>query len=151
MRNRRQTIESLRRLAERPGTAHEGETAHRLLEKMLGNGPKLRSFRAEDFPLLAEVWYAYWCYRNQHGYVASKTPKMIKGRIWVRIKFDHQKPPRWVPVTSNEGGCHLSRVRFSDQEAEFLHNCQLGKYVDFEELLAEVRRRAGFRPAEYTD
>lgn len=34
MRNRTKTIEALRRLAERPGTPQEGETARRLLERI---------------------------------------------------------------------------------------------------------------------
>lgn len=34
MRDKQKTIESLRRLAERPGTPQEGETARRMLKKM---------------------------------------------------------------------------------------------------------------------
>lgn len=62
MRDRRKTIESLRRLAERPGTQHEGETAQLVLDQMLGSTPKGTQFRAEDFPQMTEVWYAQFCY-----------------------------------------------------------------------------------------
>ena len=34
MRNRTKTIEALRRLAERPGTPQEGETARRILDRI---------------------------------------------------------------------------------------------------------------------
>lgn len=141
MRNRRKTIEALRRLAERPGTPEEGATAARLLEQMAGNGPKRREFNADEFPLLAEVWYAYWCYRNEHGYIASKKPKTINGKTWVRIKFDHIKQPRWVPVTSSECGCHISRTPFSAEEAEDLYQMGTPVLPNWEDIAREMERR----------
>lgn len=143
MRNRRRTIESLRRLAERPGTPHEGETAQRLLDEMLGRvRRKAIPFRAEEFPQMTEVWYAYWCYLNVHGYVTSREPKTIRGKTWVWIKFDHLKQARWVPVTSDECGCHLSRAPFSEDDALYLHEMGAPSPPNWEELLRETYRRA---------
>lgn len=143
MRDRRKTIESLRRLAERPGTPHEGETAQRMLDQMLGKNPKGQKFQEENFPQMTEIWYAYWCYRNQHGYIASKEPKTIRGETWVRIKFDHLKQARWVPVTS-DFGCHLSITPFSEEETEYLYTeaWRPKIEIDWEALLRETYRRA---------
>lgn len=141
MRNRHKTIESLRRLAERPGTPEEGKTARRLLEKMVGTLPGNRPFNADEFPLLAEVWYAYWCYRNEHGYIAAKQPKIAQGQTWMRIKFDHLKQPRWVPITSTGCGCHLSRTPFSEQNAEWLYHMGGPQEPDWDALLRDASRR----------
>jgi hypothetical protein len=121
MRNRRQTIESLRRLAERPGTKAEGETARRLLEAMTAGMPQPKPFNLSEFPRGTEIWYAYWCYWNCRGTVRTKPPKMIQGKWWMLIKFDHLKQARWVPVTSGKG-CHISKRPFTAEETEFLHN-----------------------------
>lgn len=126
MRDKQRTIESLRRLAERPGTPQEGETARRILEKMVENSKTTqrsrgRVFNHSDFPVLAEVWYSYWCYPNQHGYIVGSKIKQTEGRIWMRIKFDHLKQPRWVPVTSSECGCHISRTAWADADAGWLY------------------------------
>lgn len=138
MRDRRKTIESLRRLAERPGTPEEGETAQKLLEKMLDNNPKGIRFEAQKFPIMTEVWYAYWCYRNQHGWIASKETKTVEGQIWVRIKFDHLKQARWVPVMS-DFGCHLSLTPFSEADAEYLYTEAWRPKIDWDGILREAR------------
>lgn len=117
MRNRRKTIESLRRLAERPGTPHEGALAEKMLERMAGSGPVPRPFRIEDWPRFTEIFYSYWCYKNARGVIAGKAFKMIQGQWWVRIKFDHLKTVRIVPVTSDACGCHLSKTRMTKEEA----------------------------------
>lgn len=140
MRNRHKTIESLRRLAERPGTPAEGETARRLLEEMVGKLPHSRLFNTEEFPLLTEVWYAYWCYRNVHGFVAGKQPKIIEGKTWVRIKFDHLKQPRWVPVTSKDCGSHLSKTPFSEQDADWLYHMGRPVEPDWDAILRDASR-----------
>ena len=56
MRNRSRTIESLRRLAERPGTPHEGETARMLLAKLGAIDWTPLAVRAIDVP----VWDAHF-------------------------------------------------------------------------------------------
>ena len=121
MRNRRQTIESLRRLAARPGPTAEGETAQRLLEKMAGNGPVPKPFNLADFPRGTRIWYAYWCFRNVPGTIIGREAKIFEGRVWLRIKFDHLKTPMRVPVTSGKG-CHIAKHPFSEQETEYLDN-----------------------------
>lgn len=121
MRNRRQTIESLRRLADRPGTKAEGETARRLLEAMTAGMPQPKPFNLSEFPRGTEIWYAYWCYWNKHGVIVGREPKTYSGQTWLRIKFDHLKNPIRVPVTSGKG-CHISKRPFTAEETEFLHN-----------------------------
>lgn len=122
MRNRSKTIEALRRLAERPGTPEEGETARALLER-LGGGRKWkpRPFDAAMFPQGTRIFYCYWCYRNYPGVVRTKPPKVIDGQWWMLIKFDRLKAPRWVPVTS-ELGCHIGLVPFEGLEEETLYH-----------------------------
>lgn len=148
MRDKQRTIESLRRLAERPGTPQEGETARRLLEKMVGSKSTThargRIFSHVDFPVLSEVWYAYWCYPNQHGFIASDKIKQTEGKIWMRIKFDHLKQPRWVPVTSLECGSHISRTPWIEADARWLY--EMGRPIepDWDYLMRECIRRAGF-------
>lgn len=120
MRDRTKTRESLRRLAERPGTHAEGETAKRLLEKF---GVRLwipKPFDHSQFPRGTRVFYCYWCYRNDTGTVACDDPKILRGIKWLRIKFDNLKQPRWVPVESDLG-CHLGLEPFVGDEAEILY------------------------------
>jgi hypothetical protein len=121
MRNRRKTIESLRRLAERPGTKAEGETAKRLLESMTAGMPQPKPLNLADFPRGTEIWYAYWCYSNCRGTVRTKPPKIIQGRWWMLVKFDHLKQARWVPVESRKG-CHISKTPFSPEQADYLYH-----------------------------
>ena len=123
MRNRRQTIESLRRLAQRPGTKHEGETARRLLERMLGHRAILfRPFSATEFPKGTTVYYNRWAYeKNDPCIIVGKQPKVIQGQTWMRVKFQRLKQPRWVPVTS-EKGSHISKTPLPLREAEYLYN-----------------------------
>ncbi len=123
MRNRRKTIESLRRLAERPGTAAEGDTARLLLERMQGFIRPKRPFSELEFPRFTKIYYNYWAYgSNDGGVIVGKKPRQIQGQIWLRIKFDHLKSPRSVPVTSTKHGCHISRVPLSQDESDELKN-----------------------------
>ena len=122
MRNRRQTIESLRRLAERPGTKAEGETARKLLEKMLGNHPQPKQFNAAEFPRGTAVFYNYWAYpQNDPCVIVGKEPKIIHGRVWLRMRFTHLKEPRRVPVTSQKG-CHISKTPLEPREADYFYH-----------------------------
>lgn len=115
--NRRKTIEALRRLAERPGTPHEGKVARAMLEKMEARTVPVRPFVASEWPRFTPIFYNYWCYTNAAGVIIGKEPKIIQGETWLRIKFEHLKTPRRVPVTSRKG-CHLSKVPLSREESE---------------------------------
>jgi hypothetical protein len=44
---------------------------------------------------------------------------MEHGKWWMRIKFDHLKQARWVPVTSHLG-CHLGATPFTGNDRETL-------------------------------
>lgn len=146
MRNRRQTIESLKRLAERPGTPAEGETAQRLLEKMGGavrQFPTPRMFSLSEFPRGARVFYCYWAYNNMPGTIACDGPNVIEGYVWMKIKLDYLKTPRWVPVTSRLG-CHLSRDSFEGEEAKALYHMDW----EWEEKAQEFLRKSGLRGFE---
>jgi hypothetical protein len=123
MRNRRRTIESLRRLVERPGTAAEGATARALLERMEGFVRPRRLFTEAEFPRFTKIYYNRWAYgRNESGVIVGKKPKQVQGQTWVRIKFDHLKSPRSVPVTSAKRGCHISKEPLSADESDYLKN-----------------------------
>ncbi len=125
MRNRRQTIESLKRLAERPGTPHEGEVARKMLERMAGNVPQPKPFNASDFPRGTTVYYNYWAYlTNEKCVIVGREPKTIQGQIWLRMQFDRLKQPRRVPVTSSKG-CHISKTPLSEADAEYLYKSWL--------------------------
>ena len=130
MRNKQKTIESLRRLAERPGSPNEGEIARRLLEQLGAKTWVGRPFDPSMFPSGTVVFYCYWCYRNDRGAVRTKPPKVIQGQWWMLIKFDRLKQARWVPVTS-ELGCHLALTPFEGNEQETLYR----RDVDWEENL----------------
>jgi hypothetical protein len=120
VRNRRQTIESLRRLAERPGTIHEGKVAKAMLERM-AKSPVPKQFNASEFPRGAAVFYNYWAYsQNAPCVIVGKEPQTIEGRIWLRMRFAHLKQPRRVPVTSAKG-CHISKTPMSRSDAEELY------------------------------
>lgn len=120
MRDRRKTIESLRRLAERPGTKAEGETARALLEKMNGIFVPIKPFIASEWPRKTKVYYNCWCYPiNDLCEIVGKEAKAADGRMWLRMRFDHLKQPRWVPVTS-EKGLHISKTPIPTKEADYL-------------------------------
>lgn len=122
MRNRRKTIESLRRLAERPGTPAEGRTARALLEKMVGNVPVPTPFNVAEFPTGTAVFYNYWAYPiNDPCIIVGREPRIIQGRTWLRMRFTHLKQPRRVPVTS-EKGCHISKAPLSDADADAMYH-----------------------------
>jgi hypothetical protein len=143
-RNRRRTIESLKRLAERPGTPAEGETARRLLEKMGENisPPYIgRVFTIANFPRGTRVFYQYWAYENATGAIACDLSKVIQGQIWMRIKFDHLKQARWVPVTSKRG-CHLAQKPFHGDEAILLENLWVDSVEEFNEWRENILRMA---------
>ena len=126
MRNRHKTIESLRRLAERPGTKHEGEVARQILERMEGNTPlpKVFPFNGSDYPVGTEVFYNYWAYPKNDPCAVTKgrdgAYKVIGNQTWMRLKFDHLKSARWVPVTSVKGS-HISRTPLSNEDAQYMH------------------------------
>jgi hypothetical protein len=123
MRNRRRTIESLQRLAERPGTPAEGETARLLLKRMEGFVRPRRLFIEAEFPRFTKIYYNYWAHAwNQEGVIVGKKPKEIQGEIWIRIQFNYLKNPRLVPVTSSKHGCHISKTPISKQESDELKN-----------------------------
>jgi hypothetical protein len=141
MRNRTKTIEALRRLAERPGTPEEGEAARLMLKRFGGKLWVPRLFDASMFPPGTQVFYCYWCYRNDPGVVCKQAPKMQRGQWWMRIKFDRLKQPRWVPVTS-ELGCHLGLEPFEGNDQETLYR----RDVDWEQWdrdFEEQLRKAG--------
>lgn len=122
-RDRRKTIAALRRLAERPGTPAEGETARRLLEKMAPMRT-VKPFLSAEFPRGVAVFYNYWAYReNEPCLIVGKEPKLIDGKTWLRMKFDKLKQPRWVPVTSVMG-CHISRTPLPSEESDYM--CRTG-------------------------
>jgi hypothetical protein len=130
MRIRRRTLESLRRLAERPGTKHEGIVAAAMLAKMQSKTPKFSKFSVADWPRGTKGFYNYWAYdRNSECEVMTKPPKIIQGQWWIRLRFKHLKQPRWAPIT-NVKGCHLSKRPLSDTEAEYMYSpYDLGKVV----------------------
>jgi len=136
MRDRSKTIAALRRLIERPGTPHEGETARRLLEMMGGKDWVPHPFNPSEFPVGTRVFYCYWCYRNDEGTMCKQAPKWIQGKWWMRIKFDRLKQPRWVPVTS-ELGCHLGLKPFEGNDCEVLYH----RDIDWEEHDREFIQR----------
>ena len=142
MRNRRKTIESLRRLAERPGTPSEGETARLLLEKM-GGKPKVsfpvHPFIATNFPKGTVIYYCYWCYPNNRGTICSKPPKMIQGEWWMLIKFDRLKQARWVPVTSKKGS-HIRTEPFIGEEARWMELIYCDDLEEHDARMEEIRR-----------
>jgi hypothetical protein len=152
MRNKSQTIESLRRLAERPGSPNEGEVARRLLEKLGAKFWNPRPFDPSMFPAGTVVFYCYWCYKNDRGVIRTKPPKRIQGQWWMLIKFDRLKQARWVPVTSDLG-CHLSLTPFEGKEAETLYHRDLNWEENILEFVAtldpEMRERV--RRAMYED
>ena len=122
MRNRAQTLESLKRLADRPGTVEEGRTAKRLLERMKVHAPACRPFNLTVFPRGAKAYYNYWAYStNEPCTVACDQYRTVEGRIWMRLKFDSLKSPRWVPVTSAKG-CHLSIAPLSARDSDYLYH-----------------------------
>jgi hypothetical protein len=135
-RNRSKTIESLRRLAERPGTVHEGEIARHLLEQMGALSWTGLPFDGGMFPTGTVVFYCYRCYRNERGVICKQTPSSRHGQWWMRIKFDYLKQPRWVPVTSPLG-CHLSREPFTGDKADTLYNMN----IDWKENQRELFRK----------
>ncbi len=147
MRNRSKTIESLRRLAERPGTPAEGDTALRLLEKMGAKMPPRyvgRIFSLGQFPRGTRIFYCYWCYDNDQGTIDCNRPKVIDGQIWMRIKFDRLKAPRWVPVTSKRG-CHIALEPFEGDEAILLYNLYIDSVEEYnqrhEDILDKIYAR----------
>jgi hypothetical protein len=120
MRNRRQTIASLRRLANRPGTIEEGKTAQRLLDRMAANTPQPKPFNSAAFPRGSKVYYNYWAYPfNDPCMIVGKEAKTYNGQIWLRMSFTHLKHPRRVPVTSAKG-CHISTAPLSPAECQYM-------------------------------
>lgn len=138
MRNRKKTIEALRRLADRPGTPHEGEVARRFLELFGGKEWIPRPFVASDFPVGARIFYCYWCYKNESGIVCKQPPKMIRNQWWMRIKFDNLKQPRWVPVTSDLG-CHLGFNPFKGNEKDILYHMDIDWEETFRKMMEEFK------------
>jgi len=135
-RDRAATIQALRRLAERPGTPEEGETARSLLKQFGGVTWVPLPFNPSDFPPGTVVFYCYWCYRNDRAVVCKQSPKWQRGGWWMRLRFDRLKQPRWVPVTSTLG-CHLGKEPFTGNVEETLYR----RDVDWALKDAELRKR----------
>lgn len=149
MRDRAKTIQALRRMAERPGTTEEGETAKQLLEKFGSQVWIPRPFEHSQYPRGTRIYYCYWCYRNEAGMIASDKIRHDRGEVWMRIKFDSLRQPRWVPVTSPLG-CHLGFAPFSGNNEETLYRMDEDwKLVD-EEFIAKMRK-LGFDIAQPHD
>ena len=144
MRNRRRTIESLRRLAERPGTKAEGETARRLLEQM-GGKPKqsfpIPPFNPSTFPPGTRIFYCYWCYANDAGTIRKPPPRWIQGQWWMYIKFDRLKQPQWVPVTSAKG-CHIATEPFAGEFSRWMELTWCEDLEDHDARMEELIRRS---------
>jgi hypothetical protein len=123
MRNRRKTIESLKRLAERPGTPSEGRVARAMLERMTAKGaPIPKPFNLAEFSRGTSVFYNYWAYpENDPCVIVGRKPKIVDGETWLRMRFDRLKQPRYVPVTSAKGS-HISKAPLSAADAEYLYN-----------------------------
>jgi hypothetical protein len=139
MRDRQRTLEALRRLAERPGSPQEGETARRLLAMMDGAEWIPKPFDPALFPLGTVVFYCCWAHRNYRGIVTKGRDGLSQthhGQTWMRLKFDHLKNARWVPVTS-ELGCHIGLVPFEGNEEETLYR----RDVDWQEHDRQFREQ----------
>ena len=122
MRNRRKTIESLKRLAERPGTPSEGKVARALLERMVERTPTVKPFNAAEFPPGTAVFYNRWAYPvNDPCVIVGRKPKIVEGETWLRMRFTHLKQPRSVPVTSAKG-CHISKTPLTPEDADQLYH-----------------------------
>ena len=144
VRNRRRTIAALRRLAERPGTPHEGIVAKIMLERMAGNSPQPKPFRLADFPLGTAVFYNYWAYpQNDPCTIAAGRRGVLHqtcaGQTWMRLRFNHLKQPRWVPVTSVKGS-HISKEPLSEADAKYLHMPHETDF-DVDEWIQDLRSR----------
>jgi hypothetical protein len=88
------------------------------------------------FPAGTRTFYCYWCYRNTPGEVCKQRPEMRRGEWWMRIRFDHLKQPRWVPVTS-QLGCHLSLTPFEGSEEETLYR----RNIDWVQMQRDFLKR----------
>lgn len=140
MKNKSKTIDALRRVAERPGSPNEGEIAKRLLAQLGVKHWTPRQFIRSDWLKGKEVFYCYWCYRNDHGVIASDKTQVHRGETWLRIKFDRLKQPRWVPVTSPLG-CHIGTEPFTGNESETLYRRDLDWEEHDREFLERMRSR----------
>lgn len=137
MKNRR-TIEALKRLAERPGTPAEGEVARAMLEKL--GVRHVKDFDPAEWPEGKRVFYNYWAYFNEAGAVCKQPHKIQRGQIWLRIKFDRLKQARWVPVSSEHYGCHLTEQPMTREESKDTWNFD---WRENERELWERLNRAG--------
>ena len=149
-RDRSKTIESLRRLAERPGTPAEGEVARRLLEQMGVIHWTVRPYDLSVFKTGMRIYYCYWCYENSPATVCKQPPKMIQGNWWMRFKFDHLKQPRWVPVTSPLG-CHIGFEPFTGDYAETMYRRDLDWKQHDREFAEKIWRTCGIVMPERRD
>ena len=78
-------------------------------------------FDSSRFPRFTTIYYNYWAYKkNQRGVIVGKSHKEVEGRTWLRIKFDHLKTPRAVPITSVKG-CHISTAPLAEDDCEYLY------------------------------
>ena len=112
MRDRSQTIAALRRLAERPGTPAEGETARRLLEAMGGISWVPHPFDPAMFPAGTRTFYCYWCYRNTPVEGSEEETLYRRNIDWVQMQRDFLK--RLRPFLTRE---NIEKLRgdFSDE------------------------------------
>jgi hypothetical protein len=88
-----------------------------MLERLAANIPAPKPLILSEFPRGTIIYYSYWCYNNRRGTIVGKEPKIVEGQTWLRIKFDHLKAPRRVPVTSKQMGSHISTRPFSYDES----------------------------------
>lgn len=137
MRDRQKTIQALRRLAERPGTPEEGQTARRLLAQFGALEWIVTPFDYAKFPKGTRVFYCYWCYRNRAATIVQSGLKHFGGETWMCLKFDHLKQSRWVPVTSPLG-CHIADEPFDGDVAETLYRMTLDWREHDKELAALI-------------
>jgi len=86
----------------------------------------MRRHTVKNFPKGTRVYYNYWGYKNNTPGTVVGMPRHLpygtyrhdRAHNWecIRIKFDHLKNPRNVPIYSHKG-CHLSEEPLDDAEA----------------------------------
>ena len=89
---------------------------------MLQSCPQPKPFNLAESPRGTEVFYNYWAYpTNDPCVIVGRKPKVIQGQTWLRMRFNHLKQPRYVPVTSAKG-CHISKKPLSPNEADEMYH-----------------------------
>jgi hypothetical protein len=109
-----------------------------MLEKFGGEEWVPTVFDALMFPRGTRIWYCYWAYLNNPGVVLAD-PKIDHGQWWMRIKFDHLKQSRWVPVTSPLG-CHIGLRPFDGNVRDTLYRMDVDWQMKDREYIDKLRR-----------